>query len=94
VCATVAIDHQMAMIQVQVCKNFNDDGLNDGGFGVKNLKVQLHLSKPNPTPYNMWMVDQTIAKPLALVENPLFSTNLLLTTCHFQLHFQLQFFKY
>ncbi len=36
----------------------------DGGFGVniitKKLKVQLFLSKPKPTPYNLHMVDQTI----------------------------------
>jgi hypothetical protein len=49
----------MAMIQVQVRKNFIDDVLIDGGFGVniiiKILIMQLGLSKPNPTPYNMWM---------------------------------------
>jgi hypothetical protein len=30
----MAIDHQMAMIQIQVGKNFMDHVLIDGGFGV------------------------------------------------------------
>ncbi len=71
--ATVVIDHQMAMIQVQVDKNFIDDVLIDGGSRVNiiidNLKVQLSLSKPNPAPYNLHMVDQTIAKPLGLIRD-------------------------
>jgi hypothetical protein len=57
----------MVVIQVEVGENFIDDVLIDGGSRVniitKNMKVQLGLSKPNPTPYNMHMVDQTIAKP-------------------------------
>jgi hypothetical protein len=40
----------------------------DGGFGVniiiKKLKAILGLLKPQPTPYNLQMVDQKIAKPL------------------------------
>ncbi len=63
--ATMTIDHQMAMIQVQVGKNFIDDVLIDGGYGtniiIDNLIVQLSLSKLNPTPYNLCMVNQTIA---------------------------------
>ncbi len=55
------------MIQVQFGKNFIDDVLIDGGSGVniitKNLRVQLGLSKPNLTPYNLWMAHHTIAKP-------------------------------
>jgi cobalamin biosynthesis protein CbiD len=75
----------MAMIQIQDRKNFTDYVMIDGGFGVniitKNLRMQLGLPKPNPTPYNMWMAEfQTIVKPLALVENPPFSI-----TCHFRL---------
>jgi hypothetical protein len=53
-CATMAIDYQMAMIQIQVGKNFMDDVLIDGGFRVNiitnNLKIQLGLSKPNLAP--------------------------------------------
>jgi len=45
----------------------------DGGFGVniitKNLKVQLCLSKPNPSPYNLHMANQTIVKPLSLIRD-------------------------
>ncbi len=33
-CAIIDIDHQMVVIQVQVGKNFIDDMLIDGGFGV------------------------------------------------------------
>jgi len=51
--AIMAIDHQMAMIQVQVRKNFTDDVVIDGRFGVniivENLRVQLGLLKFNPT---------------------------------------------
>jgi hypothetical protein len=42
----------------------------NGGFGgniiIENLKVQLGLSKPSPTPYNLCMAHQTIAKPFGL----------------------------
>jgi hypothetical protein len=51
-----------------VGKNFIDNVFLDGGFSVniivEKLKVQLGLSKPKPTPYNLHMVDQTIVKPL------------------------------
>jgi len=33
------------------------------------LKIQLGLSKPNPMPYNLHMLDQTIAKPLGLIRD-------------------------
>jgi hypothetical protein len=46
----------MVVIQIQVRKNFIEDVLLDGEFGVhiimEKLKVQLGLSKPKPTPYN------------------------------------------
>jgi hypothetical protein len=42
-CATMAIDHQMDVIQVQVGKNFIGDVSIDGGFRVniiiKNMRV-------------------------------------------------------
>jgi hypothetical protein len=45
----------------------------DGGFGVniimKKLRVQLGLSKPKPTPYNLRMTNQTITKPLGLIKD-------------------------
>jgi hypothetical protein len=63
----------MVVIQVQVGKNFIDDVLIDGGFGIniitENMKIQLGLSKPNLTPYNLRMVDQTIAKPLGFIRD-------------------------
>ncbi len=68
-----AIDHQMVMIHVQISKNFIKDVFLDGGFGIniitEKLNVQLGLSKPKPTPYNICMVDQTIAKPLGLIKD-------------------------
>jgi hypothetical protein len=72
VVASIVIDHQMAMIQVQVGKNFVGDVYLDGGFRVniiiEKLKVNLGLSKPNPTPYNLCMANQTIIKPLGLIK--------------------------
>jgi hypothetical protein len=69
----MAIDHQMVVIQVQVGKNFIYDVLIDGGSKVniiiEDLKIQLGLSKPNPTLYNLLMVNQTIAKPLGLIRD-------------------------
>jgi hypothetical protein len=63
----------MVVIQVQVGKNFIEDVLFDGGFRVniitKKFRVQLGLSKPKPTPYNLCMVDQTIVKPLGLIKD-------------------------
>jgi hypothetical protein len=48
----------------------------DGGFGVniitENLKIQLGLSKPNPSPYNLHMANQTIIKPLGLIRDLIF----------------------
>jgi len=31
--------------------------------------MQLGLSKPNPTPYNLRMVNQIITKPLGLIKD-------------------------
>jgi hypothetical protein len=78
-CVIVVINHQMVVIQVQVGKNFIDDVLIDGGFGVnvikENLKIQLSLSKPNPSPYNLHMAYQTIAKPLGLMDENTLKVN-------------------
>jgi hypothetical protein len=63
----------LVVIQVQVGKNFIDDVLIDGGSRVniitKNLRVQLGLPKFNPTPYNLCIVDQTIAKPFNFIRD-------------------------
>jgi hypothetical protein len=61
------------VIQVQVGKNFIENALLDGGFGVniivENLRVQLGLSKPKLGLYNLRMAGQTIAKPLGLIKD-------------------------
>jgi len=54
-CAVVAIDHQQIVIQVQVGKYFIDDVLIDGSS--------------NLTPYNLRMVNQTIAKALGFIRD-------------------------
>jgi hypothetical protein len=63
----------MVVVQVQVGKNFIDDVLIDGGYGVnivtKNLRVQLGMSKLNLTPYNLRMANQTIAKPFGFIRD-------------------------
>jgi hypothetical protein len=63
----------MAIIQVQEGKNFIENALLDGGFGVniimEKLRVQSGLSKPIPALYNLRMADQTIAKPLGLIKD-------------------------
>ncbi len=70
---SVAIDHKMGVIHVQVGKNFIEYVLLDGGYKVniimKKLTVQLGLSKPKPTPYSLCMVDQTIAKHLGFIKD-------------------------
>jgi hypothetical protein len=41
--ALVTIDHQMAVIKVQVGKNFIEDVLLDGGFGVNIITKKLKV---------------------------------------------------
>jgi hypothetical protein len=57
----VAIDHQMAIIHVQVGKNFIEDVLLDGGSKIniimEKLRVRLGLLKPKLESYNLYMVD-------------------------------------
>ncbi len=61
------------MAVVEVGKNFNDDVLIDGGsrisFITENLWIQLGMSKPNWSPYNLRMANQPIAKPLGLIRD-------------------------
>jgi hypothetical protein len=63
----------MAIIQLQVGKNIIKDVLMDGGSIINNiierLHVELRLSKPKPTLYNLQMVDRTITKPLGLIND-------------------------
>jgi hypothetical protein len=45
----------------------------NGGSGIniitENLRIQLGLSKPNPTPYNLHMANQTIAKLFCFIRD-------------------------
>jgi hypothetical protein len=70
---SIAIDHQMVVIHVQVRKNFIEDVFLHGGSGInistEKLKVQLDLSKSKLAPYNLCMANQTIAKPLGLIKD-------------------------
>jgi len=63
----------MVIIQIHVGKYIMDDMLIDGGSKVNiiivNLRVQLGLPKPNPTPYNLRMANQTITKPLGFIRD-------------------------
>ncbi len=51
----------------------------DGGSTIniirEKLKVQLGLSKPKLTPYNLHMANQTIAKPLGLIKDLIILVN-------------------
>ncbi len=64
----------MAIIQIQVAKNFIEDVLLDGGYEISiikdKLKVRLGLSKPKLAPQNLHLVDETIVKPLGLIKDP------------------------
>ncbi len=56
---SITINHQLALIQVQIGKNFIEDVLVDGGSRIniitKKLKVQLGLSKAKFAPYKLHM---------------------------------------
>jgi hypothetical protein len=41
--ASIAIDHQMVVIQVQIGKNFIEDVFLDGGFGVNIIMEKLRV---------------------------------------------------
>jgi hypothetical protein len=69
----VVVDHQMAIIVVHVRKNMVDNVHLDGRLGVnviKNgLKQKLGFPTPQPTPFNLLMVDFSFIKPLGTVSN-------------------------
>ncbi len=71
--ASIAIDHKMIVIHVQIGRNFIEDFLCDGGFGVNSiiekLWMKLKLTKPKLAPYNSHMIDQTIVKPIGLIKD-------------------------
>ncbi len=41
--ASIAIDHQMAIIKIQVGKKFVEDVLLDGGYGVNIITEKLRM---------------------------------------------------
>ncbi len=55
--ATIEVDNQMVIIQIQVGKNIVDNVLLDGRTSVniiiKNLITKLGLPKPRPAPYHL-----------------------------------------
>jgi hypothetical protein len=59
--ATIKVDNQMAIIQVQVGKNIVEDVMIDGGASVniiiENLKTKLGLPKPRLVPYHLIMAN-------------------------------------
>jgi hypothetical protein len=63
----------MVVIHVQVGRNFIEDVLLDGGYGIniiiEKLQVKLGLPKPKLAPYNLRMANQTIVKPLGLIKD-------------------------
>jgi hypothetical protein len=58
----------MVIIQIQVGKNFNEDVLLNGAYGVHIItkKLRVRLSCQNQ---NLRMADQTIAKPLGFIKD-------------------------
>jgi hypothetical protein len=56
-----------------VAKNIVKNVLLDGGYGVNIMMEELcnllRLPNPKPTPNTLWMVDQTIGKPIKLIKD-------------------------
>jgi hypothetical protein len=71
--ATIKVNNQVAIIQVQVGKNIIEDVLLDGRASVniiiENLKKKKGLLKLRPTPYHLKMQDQSMTKPLGIIKN-------------------------
>jgi len=66
--ASITINHQMAMLQLQVGKNFIKDVFLNGGSKVNIITEKLKgQSKPKLTPYNLCIADQTIIETLGII---------------------------
>jgi len=69
----IKVNNQMVIIQVQVGKNTIEDVLLNGGASVniitQNLKTKLGSPKPRLTPYHLKMVDQSMTRPLGIIQN-------------------------
>jgi hypothetical protein len=63
----------MVVILMHVGKNIVEDVLLDGGLGVniiiKNLRNKLGLPILKPTPYTFGMANQTLTKPIGLIQD-------------------------
>jgi hypothetical protein len=70
--ATIEVDNQMAIIQIQVGKNIVEDVLLDRGASVniiiENLKTKLGLLKPRLAPYHFKMADHSMTKPFRIIK--------------------------
>jgi hypothetical protein len=70
--ATIEVNNQMAIIQVQVGKNIIEDVLIDGGVNVniiiENSKTIVGLPKPRLDPYHFRMVDQNMTRRLRIIK--------------------------
>jgi 6-pyruvoyl-tetrahydropterin synthase len=59
--ATIEVDNQIVVIQVQVQKNIVEDVLINGGVNVniiiENFRTKLGLPKLRPSPYHLRMAD-------------------------------------
>ena len=68
--AAIAVDRQMPVVQITIEKTLVDNVLLDGGSGVNlmsnNLRKQLGLPQPKPSPYFLKMADQTRVQPVGL----------------------------
>jgi len=70
---TIEVDNQMAIIQIQVKKNFVEDILLGGGVSVniiiEYLITKLDLPKPILAPYHLRMVNQSMTRLLGIIKN-------------------------
>jgi len=69
----VVIDPHMAVILMHVGKNIVEDVLLDGGLGVniiiKDLRKKLGLPILKLAPYTLRMPNQTLTKPIGLIQD-------------------------
>ncbi len=81
----IAIDHHMAIIQVQVGKNIMEDVLSDGrstiNINIEELLWKLGLSQPKLDLYKLKMANQTTTKLVGLIKDlKIFIHEILYTT--------------
>jgi hypothetical protein len=71
--ASIVVNNQMVVIQVQVGKNNIEDVMLDGRTNVNiiinNFITNLGLPKPRPIPYHLRMVGWSMNTPLIIIIN-------------------------